>query len=580
MSKKVNKDGETKYPFFLQLCVDKKVIGKNIIEKIEQYNNKTNVGMIRTLRKLNLISQDKMLKKFMTFLNSVSDPKNYEPLFFDIFPKPDKTLKNYFLFEANNILHHFVDLIISGQKSNTFNHSLLYIYGKNGNGKTHLLSAITNDVKARSALMVSAADLEIEYERAVSKYSPNSLAQVLNPIELLIIEDIEHCGGNPGFQKFVYELLMKNTSEKNNVIVSSTVKPVDLKDIDSKLLSFLEESEVFEMKIGEKSECIDLLHQIYNNGELTPEAIEMLTEHFKDDVGQLLGAAEQYLGILEKDKNEEKNKKTDNVDAKNIVKEKTNNNVDAKNIEEKKDNNIVDTKKIVDKKTNNNVEAKNVDEEKTNNNVDAKNIEEKKDNNIVDTKKIVDKKTITNVDAKNVDEEKTNNDVGANKIDEEKYNGNVDIKNIEEENENYDNDIDSIVVERAESQVDVVNQNQVAGLVDTSHQELLPTSKENSPENSKKDSVETKEVKEVDIAEKTHQPKEGATTIIASQFKKMLVEAKTENELTVVLKFAFEEKLGQLSNNGSDAASRQKLEQALRLLDSGNVREAVQCAGR
>ncbi|MBC8180563.1 hypothetical protein H8E88_05500 [candidate division KSB1 bacterium] len=251
---------------------------------------------------------------------------------------------------------------------------------------------------------------------------------------------------------------MNKTSEKKNVIISSTIKPGDLKDMDPKLSSFLEESEIFEMQIGEKSECVNLLHQTYDNGELTQEAIEMLTEHFKEDVGQLLGAAEQYLGILEKDI--------------------------------------------------------------------------------------------------------------------------IDAKNIEEENNNNGNDIGSNIIEKAESQVEIVNQGQEVNLVENSSQEKQPTSmKEDSPENSKKYGVENEEVEEAILIEKIQQPKNNTTNIIASQFKKMLVDAKTENELSVVLKFAFEEKLGQLSNNGSDAKNRQKLEQALQLLDSGNVREAVQCAG-
>ena len=308
----------------------------------------------------------------------------------------------------------------------------------------------------------------------------------------------------------------------NNVIISSTLKPDDLQDMDPDIITFLDESEIFEMKIGDKNECIDLLYGIYKDGQLTQEAVQMLTDHFTEDVGQLLGAAQQYITILEKD-----NDKSENI-------------------------------------TENSVETKNKTEEESTKgeSIESSNVEK------------VDPQT---------EQVEHNQEAAVGKNSQEVVPPDPMIESSTEKIEE-----DVVISEEVEEVVltEEIQQNHDTGIENIAQEQTQPAPNNESSVDLVKDiTAETEEVEEVEgieevvLIEDDQQPKSDASAIIASQFKKMLEEAKTENELSVVLKFAFEEKLGQLRNNGGDAFKEKRLEKALELLNDGNVKEAVQCAG-
>lgn len=153
---------------------------------------------------------------------------------------PNCTFDNFVIGETNRFAAT-VGLSVAEQPGKVYNP--LFIYGKSGLGKTHLMHAIGNFIKEnsnKSVLYVTSDTFVTEftslYKKNEDKYeSELSFKDKYRNVDVLIIDDIQFLGGaNKTQDEFFYTFNFLHQGQKQ-IIISSDRSPDDLTILEDRL---------------------------------------------------------------------------------------------------------------------------------------------------------------------------------------------------------------------------------------------------------------------------------------------------------------------------------------------------------
>ena len=116
----------------------------------------------------------------------------------------------------------------------------LLIYGGSGLGKTHLVSAISNEIKERfpkkNVLCVTSKFFFLQCIKAIENNNRDRFVNWLQLIDVFILEDIQFLSGQTIVQELILDVLDTFCQERKQIIITSDQDLIDLKDINPKLL--------------------------------------------------------------------------------------------------------------------------------------------------------------------------------------------------------------------------------------------------------------------------------------------------------------------------------------------------------
>ncbi len=120
----------------------------------------------------------------------------------------------------------------------------LYIYGDSGLGKTHVVQAIGHEIGERhpelQVLYVSMNKFQAQFQRAYlsdKKGELNDFIHFYQMVDVLIIDDIQELTGKPGTQNVFFNIFNHLHLSGKQLILTSDKPPVELKDIEERLLT-------------------------------------------------------------------------------------------------------------------------------------------------------------------------------------------------------------------------------------------------------------------------------------------------------------------------------------------------------
>ena len=172
----------------------------------------------------------------------------------------------------------------------------LLIFGGVGLGKTHLAHAIGVDIKdkypEKTVLYISAEKFTQQYIDAVKKNNRNDFIHFYQIIDVLIIDDVQFLSGKSGTQDVFFHIFNHLHQNGKQVILTSDKAPVDMQDIEQRLLSRFKwglsaelQSPDFETRVG------ILKNKLYRDGvEIPEDIVEYLAKNIKTNVRELEGA--------------------------------------------------------------------------------------------------------------------------------------------------------------------------------------------------------------------------------------------------------------------------------------------------
>jgi chromosomal replication initiator protein len=171
----------------------------------------------------------------------------------------------------------------------------LFIYGKTGLGKTHLLNAIGLQSKMKdpdlTVLYISTDQFTQQYMDAWKNKEINEFTNFYQAIDLLIIDDIHKLSGRDGTQDVFFNIFNAIHQNGKQIVLSSDLSPIDLVGVEARLLSRFKWGLGAELESPDVETRISILNKkIHENGlEISKEIVEYIAYSVSTSVRELEG---------------------------------------------------------------------------------------------------------------------------------------------------------------------------------------------------------------------------------------------------------------------------------------------------
>ena len=182
----------------------------------------------------------------------------------------------------------------------------LFIFGGVGLGKTHLAHAIGVDIKEKypkkKVLYVSAEKFTQQFISASTakdkdKNNLNDFIHFYQLIDVLIVDDIQFLSGKVKTQDAFFHIFNHLHQTGKQVILTSDKAPVDLFDIEQRLLSRFKWGLSAELTIPDYNTRYKILqNKFYTDGaEISEDIIAYLAENIRTNIRELEGVSNSLI---------------------------------------------------------------------------------------------------------------------------------------------------------------------------------------------------------------------------------------------------------------------------------------------
>ncbi|HRS54377.1 MAG TPA: chromosomal replication initiator protein DnaA [Bacteroidales bacterium] len=172
----------------------------------------------------------------------------------------------------------------------------LFIYSKEGLGKTHLAQAIGLQVKnnfpEKTVLYIPTDQFITQFTDAFKNESYNDFVHFYQMIDVLIIDDIYKLASKQGTQDVLFTIFNHLHQTGKQIILTSDKPPVELEGIAPRLLSRFKWGLAADLQVPDMETRIAILEKkLYNDGvEMPKEVIEYLACSITTNIRELEGA--------------------------------------------------------------------------------------------------------------------------------------------------------------------------------------------------------------------------------------------------------------------------------------------------
>jgi len=207
---------------------------------------------------------------------------------------PNYSFENFLEGDSNRLGRSAALAVATKPGGTSFNP--LLIFGGVGLGKTHLAHAIGVEIKEKyqdkTVLYIAAEKFTQQYIEAVKKNTRNDFIHFYQLLDVLIIDDVQFLSGKTGTQDVFFHIFNHLHQNGKQVILTSDKAPVDMQDIEQRLLSRFKWGLSAELQLPNYETRISILkNKLYRDGvEIEEDIIEYVAKNIKTNVRELEGA--------------------------------------------------------------------------------------------------------------------------------------------------------------------------------------------------------------------------------------------------------------------------------------------------
>src|SRR6056300_1823846 len=244
----------------------------------------------------NSIKTQSIESPFSTFASELKNPfviPGIRNLQIESQLNPNYSFEN-FLEGDSNRLARSAGIAVSTKPGGTSFNPLL-VYGGVGLGKTHLAHAIGVDIKQKypdkTVLYISSEKFTQQFIDSVKSNTRNDFIHFYQMIDVLIIDDVQFLSGKAGTQDVFFHIFNHLHQNGKQVILTSDKAPVDMQDIEQRLLSIFKWGLSAELQNPDYETRVSILqNKLTRDGvEMPNEIVEYIAKHIKSNVRELEG---------------------------------------------------------------------------------------------------------------------------------------------------------------------------------------------------------------------------------------------------------------------------------------------------
>ena len=203
------------------------------------------------------------------------------------------TFDNFIVGNSNKFAHAACTAVAARP---AMDYNPLFIYGPSGLGKTHLLSAIVNEIKRKKpdvrVIYIKGDDFTNEMIESLSKHEMSKFHNRYRNCDILLIDDIQFIAGKDSTQEEFFHTFNTLYEEHKQIILTSDRPPKDIQTLEERLKTRFEWGLIADIQppdlelriaiIKKKAEQISI--------ELPDDVLTFLAENLRSNIRQIEGA--------------------------------------------------------------------------------------------------------------------------------------------------------------------------------------------------------------------------------------------------------------------------------------------------
>ena len=186
----------------------------------------------------------------------------------------------------------------------------LFIYGKVGLGKTHLLQSIGNYVRARDGskkiVYTTSERFTTELVNSIKNNSANKFKEEYQKVDLLIIDDVQFLAGKEKTQQEFFHIFNSLHNLNKQIVISSDRPPKSISTLEERLRSRFEGGMIVDVGQPDLETRIAILRTkaIEKGFYLSDDVLGFMSENIKNNIRELEGALNRVIAICDLNKKE------------------------------------------------------------------------------------------------------------------------------------------------------------------------------------------------------------------------------------------------------------------------------------
>ncbi|TSD03169.1 MAG: chromosomal replication initiator protein DnaA [Parcubacteria group bacterium Athens0714_16] len=291
-------------------------------------------NIVQTVRSVEyVVAKDKTNKKESDGQNIINIEMGNKLPLGNLYINKDDNLNPRYTFESF-VVGPFNELAYAAAQAVIKNpgtvYNPLFLYGKTGHGKTHLIQAVGNEIKKNrpnaKVFYLTSEKFVIDYLNSVQNNKANAFKEKYRKYDVLIMDDIQFLSNKEKTQEELFHLF--NTLYENNkqIVFSSDMHPNYLTNMEDRLKSRFNAGMIVDIPAPDHESRVAILKTkiAQENFYLSDETIDFLASSMDTNIRELEGALNTIMcqsRIKEKEPtiSEIKNLIRNNMRSKRIV---------------------------------------------------------------------------------------------------------------------------------------------------------------------------------------------------------------------------------------------------------------------
>ncbi len=191
-----------------------------------------------------------------------------------------------------NALAHAAAKTVSEKPGITYNP--LFIYGKTGHGKTHLIQAVGNQIKktGKKIFYVTSERFAVDYFNALQSGSANNFKDRYRQYDVLIMDDVQFLATKEKTQEELFHLFNALHDNNKQIVFSSDQHPALLNGMEERLQSRFAQGMIVDLPAPDLESRAAILRAkaAQNSITLNDDVVDHLAQSIEGNVRELEGA--------------------------------------------------------------------------------------------------------------------------------------------------------------------------------------------------------------------------------------------------------------------------------------------------
>ncbi|MBQ8345255.1 MAG: chromosomal replication initiator protein DnaA [Clostridia bacterium] len=220
-----------------------------------------------------------------------------------IFPQNynfEYTFDNFIVGNSNKFAHAACTAVAARPATD---YNPLFIYGPSGLGKTHLMSAVVNEIKRKKpdtrVVYIKGDDFTNEMIESLSRQEMNKFHNKYRNCDILLIDDIQFIAGKNSTQEEFFHTFNTLYEDRKQIVLSSDRPPKDIQTLEERLKTRFEWGLIADIQppdlelriaiIKKKAEQVNIV--------IPDEVLTFLAENLRSNIRQIEGAIKKLSAV-------------------------------------------------------------------------------------------------------------------------------------------------------------------------------------------------------------------------------------------------------------------------------------------